>query len=84
MTATAHVDQTSTETAAQVATLNQEVQQAQNTVTGKVQATVESGFSPPQEAFSRHLDQMNHELVSAPVQQDGNEQKGREYEGQRP
>lgn len=65
----AHVDQASTETAAQVATLNQEVQQAQNTVGSKVQAAVESGFSPPQEAFSKHLEQMNHELVSALVQQ---------------
>jgi hypothetical protein len=65
----AHVDQTSTETAAQVATLNQEMQQAQNTVTGKVQAAVASGFSPPQEAFSKHLEQMHHELVSAPAQQ---------------
>jgi gas vesicle protein len=65
----AYVDQASTETAAQVATLNQEVQQAQNTVTGKVQAAVASGFSPPQEAFGRHLEQMHHELMSAPVQQ---------------
>jgi hypothetical protein len=64
-----HVDQASTETAAQVATLNQEVQQAQNMVTSKVQTAVASGFTPLQEAFGRHLEQMNHELVSAPVQQ---------------